>query len=215
MSDHYISIPRSGSGHGVLVLHAWWGLNPFVRRLCGRLARAGYTALAPDLFDGEVATTVDGARALRAKAMSGRREPAYRFLMRKLDELTGSEAVLDGDIAVLGLSMGGHWAFWLAQRPELPIAATVTFYACRNGDYSETRSSFLCHFAESDPWVSDAAKRNLMRSFEREEVAAQSFDYPGTGHWFFESDRKDVFDSGAARLAWARTLRFLDGRLRQ
>jgi carboxymethylenebutenolidase len=211
--DHYLSIPASGSGRGVLVLHAWWGLNSFVRRLCDRLADAGYTALAPDLYGGEVAETADDAKALRGKAMSGRREPAYRFLMRKLGELSDSEAVVGGDVALLGLSMGGHWAFWLAQRPELPIAATVTFYACRNGDYSRTRSSFSCHFAESDPWVSASAKRRLLRSFEREQVDAETFEYPGTHHWFFESDRKDAFDRGAARLAWSRTLRFLERRL--
>lgn len=215
MSDHYVSVPPSGSGHGVLVLHAWWGLNAFVRRLCDRLARAGYTALAPDLYGGAVAETAAAAKVLRTEAMSGRREPAYRFLMRKLEALTNSEAVLGGDVGVLGLSMGGHWALWLAQRPELPIAATVTFYACRNGDYSRTKSSFLCHFAESDPWVSDRAKRRLLRSFERDEVDARSFEYPGTHHWFFESDRKDVFHRRAARLAWTRTLRFLDGRLNE
>lgn len=208
-----MAIPASGSGRGVLVLHAWWGLNPFVRRLCGRLAKAGYTALAPDLYGGEVADTVEGAKTLRARAMSGRREPAYRFLIRKLGELTDSESVLEGDVAVVGLSMGGHWAFWLAQRPELPIAATVTFYACRNGDYSRTTSSFLCHFAASDAWVSDSAKRRLLRSFEEAGVDVESVEYPGTRHWFFESDRKDAYHREAAKLAWSRTLTFLDRRL--
>ena len=78
-----------------------------------------------------------------------------------------------------------------------------------------TKSSFLCHFAESDPWVSAAARRRLIRSFERDEIEAQYFQYPGTRHWFFESDRKDAFARGAAQLAWTRTLHFLGERLNE
>ena len=35
--------------------------------------------------------------------------------------------------------------------------------------------------------------------------------YPGTGHWFFESDRADAYHEEAAELAWERTLAFLKG----
>jgi dienelactone hydrolase len=47
----YVTVPDSGEGPGVLVLHAWWGLTPFFRRVCDRLAEAGFVALAPDLRD--------------------------------------------------------------------------------------------------------------------------------------------------------------------
>jgi carboxymethylenebutenolidase len=57
-APHYIAAPRSGSGPGVLVLHSWWGLNGFFKRFCDRFADAGFVALAPDLYDGRVASTV-------------------------------------------------------------------------------------------------------------------------------------------------------------
>lgn len=210
MNGHFVAIPKTGSGPGVLVLHSWWGLNPFFRRLCRRLASNGFVALAPDLFDGATAESIDDAQELRREAMAKRKEPAYRFLIRKIGELTTHEAVVGPGVGVLGFSMGGHWAFWLGQRPELPIAATVTFYACRNGDYSKTPSAFLCHFAEEDEWVSDACTRELLRGFRRDAVEVESFDYPGTSHWFLESDRRDAHHPSAARLAWGRTLTFLD-----
>jgi len=37
--------PRSG----VLVLHAWWGLNDFFKSFANRLASQGFLALAADL----------------------------------------------------------------------------------------------------------------------------------------------------------------------
>jgi carboxymethylenebutenolidase len=105
--------------------------------------------------------------------------------------------------------MGGHWAYWLAQRPDLPIVATVTFYAARNGDYSESRSSFQAHFAETDEWVSPASVKKLEKSLSNAGRSFEFHTYPGTGHWFFEDDRVDAFDPQAAALAWRRTLDFL------
>jgi carboxymethylenebutenolidase len=122
--SHYIAIPKSGSGPGVVILHSWWGLNAFFKGLCDRLAEAGFVALAPDLYNGKVASTVEAARKLRAQATASRREPAYKTLMAAINSLSRHEAVTTPAVAVAGFSMGGHWAVWLAQRPELPIAAT-------------------------------------------------------------------------------------------
>src|SRR6266702_5438489 len=63
----YLAIPKKGLGPGVLVLHAWWGLNDFFKGLCDRLATAGFVAFAPDLYRGATASTRDGAKALMSK----------------------------------------------------------------------------------------------------------------------------------------------------
>jgi dienelactone hydrolase len=44
----YLSIPAAGSGPGVLVLHAWWGLNQTFIDVCDLLSERGFLALAPD-----------------------------------------------------------------------------------------------------------------------------------------------------------------------
>jgi carboxymethylenebutenolidase len=206
---HYIAVPKSGSGPGVVVLHSWWGLNAFFKGLCDRFAEAGFVALAPDLYSGEVASTTEAAKELRAKASASRREPAYKILMAAINSISHHEAVTAPNVAVVGFSMGGHWALWLAQRPELPIAATVVFYAARNGDFTRSNSSFLFHFSESDEWVSAASVRKLKKSLEASGRSARYYDYPGTGHWFFEDDRPEAFHPSAAALAWTRTLAFL------
>jgi carboxymethylenebutenolidase len=209
----YLATPERGSGPGVLVLHSWWGLNEFFRGFCDRLAGQGFVALAPDLYDGKVATTIPQAKELRAKATAARKESAYKYLIRMIGVLLGEPAVRGPGIGAIGFSMGGHWAYWLAQRPELPIAATVTFYAARNGDYTTTSSDFLAHFAETDEWVSAAGIRKLERSLAAAGRTALFYTYPGTGHWFFEQDRADAYDPEAAALAWDRTLLFLRERL--
>ncbi|HEU4571515.1 MAG TPA: dienelactone hydrolase family protein, partial [Candidatus Limnocylindrales bacterium] len=59
----WLSRPASGDGPGVLVLHAWWGLNETIRSYAERLAGEGFVALAPDLFGGTVADTIEAADA--------------------------------------------------------------------------------------------------------------------------------------------------------
>jgi carboxymethylenebutenolidase len=209
----YLARPTTGTGPGVLVLHSWWGLNEFFQDLCDRLAACGFVALAPDLYDGRVATTVPEAKQLRAQVSARRKEPAYRYLMRMIAALSDEAAASTFGIGVVGFSMGGHWAYWLAQQSELPIAATVTFYAVRGGDYSSSHSAFLAHFAATDEYVSDSGIRRLERSLERAGREFRFHTYEGTGHWFFEADRMDAYQPEAAALAWQRTVAFHKERL--
>ena len=74
----YCALPAGGTGPGVLVLHAWWGLNETIKSLCRRLAAEGFVAFAPDLYHGAVADTIPGAEKLadqldyqQARAQSG------------------------------------------------------------------------------------------------------------------------------------------------
>ena len=43
---------------GVLLLHAWWGLNDDVRAYAERLRGESYLTEVPDLYHGRVATTI-------------------------------------------------------------------------------------------------------------------------------------------------------------
>ena len=60
----YLALPEGGRGPGVVVLQEWWGLVPHVRDVCDRFAAEGFTALAPDLYHGDVARSPDEAGKL-------------------------------------------------------------------------------------------------------------------------------------------------------
>ena len=68
--DGYLAVPASGK-EPVLVLHAWWGLNETIKAFCDRLARAGFTAFALDLYHGKIAATIPEAEAL-GSALDGK-----------------------------------------------------------------------------------------------------------------------------------------------
>jgi len=42
----YLASPEKG-GRGILVIHAWWGLKPFFKELCDRIAAQGSSPLHP------------------------------------------------------------------------------------------------------------------------------------------------------------------------
>src|ERR1700730_13463298 len=86
----YLATPPSGSGPGVVVVQEWWGLVPHITHVCDRLAAAGYTALAPDLYHGRTTTEPDEAQK---EAMSLDIDAAGAELAAAVDHLlTGGAA---------------------------------------------------------------------------------------------------------------------------
>ncbi|MCZ7535696.1 MAG: dienelactone hydrolase family protein [Acidimicrobiia bacterium] len=195
---------RGGPGlDPVLVVHSWWGLTGSFTSFADQLAARGLLVGCIDLYDGAIATTEREARALRAT----RREPAYKQLRRCLDELRARDE--EGSTpSVVGFSMGGHWAVWLAQHPDPPVAAIVLYYAARGGDFSRATAPVLAHFASDDDFVSRAARRSMERAVAARGLEYVAHDYPATEHWFAESDARQ-FSAGAAQLAFDRTASFL------
>ncbi len=207
----YLATPRSGKGPGVLVLHPWWGLNSFIRDFCDRLAQNGFVALAPDMFSGKVANTVEEAEKLVSQSNEVQTVPP--IILSAVEELRKNPAVNENGLGVVGFSFGGAWALWLATyKPEIIRAVTV-FYSSGEGDYQQSKASFLGHFAEKDPFEPEAGIRALEKSLKSANRPTTFYTYSGTGHWFFETDRKEAYNAPAAQLAWDRTVAFLHGQL--
>ncbi len=197
--------PGGSQGPGLLVLHSWWGLTPWVRDFCRRLAEEGYTVLAPDLFDGvQPVTEAEGEAVLADQSpdeLSG-------LVMSSAHTLRVASADSTRPIGVVGFSMGASLGLWLSARLTRDIGAVVAFYGTQSIDFDEATATYQGHFAEDDHMVSEE-DRVVTESFIRLGGRDTEFHlYPGAKHWFFEEG--DNHDAEAAELAWERMLHFLD-----
>jgi len=206
----YLAIPDRGEGPGVLVLHAWWGLNDFFKNLCDRLAGEGFVAFAPDLYDGKVAASID-----EAKQLLEQRDGSFMHhaATGAVDFLRGHAAVRGKGLGAIGFSMGGAWSILLASERPDDIAAVVVFYGSEGADFSKARAAYLGHYAEVDEWEPLDGVRQMEADMRAAGREVTFHIYPGVGHWFFESNRPDVYNAEAAQLAWQRTLTFLRSHL--
>ncbi len=212
-TDGYLAVPASGSGPGVLVLQEWWGLVDHIKAVCDRLAEAGFTALAPDMYHGDCTTDPDEAGRL----MMALDVPKVAADLRgAIEYLRGHEACGSARVATLGFCLGGQLALYGACESEGAVGACVDFYGVHPNiqpDVSQLDCPVLGLFAEKDGFVTAEVVAGLS---ERLVAAGKSHDfktYAGVDHAFFNDSRPDVYDAEAAADAWSRTVAFLNANL--
>ena len=171
----------------------------------------GFVAFAPDLYHGQVADTIPGAEKLGGALDANYKQAQTEVLdaARFLSERVGQT---DPGLAVLAFSLGGFYALQLARADPEHIRSVVLFYGTEGtmgSDFSASQADYLGHFAEKDIYETQANVDSLEASLRRAGRPVTFYRYPGTGHWFFEPDRVDVYNAEAASLAWERTLAFL------
>lgn len=204
----HLAVPRSGQGPGVLVLHAWWGLNDTIKQVCQRLADAGFVAYAPDLYHGRIAQTIPAAERLSSE-LEANSEATKAEVATAVHTLWEKAQPRAQGIGVVGFSLGGYYALQLSGHEPERVRAVVLFYGCGDGDFAKARATYQGHFAENDPYEPAENVAWLENALQENGRSATFYHYKGVGHWFCEPDRVDAYDETAANLAWERTLSFL------
>jgi carboxymethylenebutenolidase len=177
-------------------------LNPFFKEVCDKLAAQGFTALAPDLYQGRLANTIDEAKALMENRDSELMGDIVKAAKDHLAALNAGRL-----IGVLGFSMGASWSLVLATS-EPDIAAAVLFYGSDGVDFSKIKAKILGHYAEEDDWEPLDGIKAMEADMKTAGLDVTIHTYPKAGHWFVENDRPE-YDSASALLAWSRTFEFL------
>jgi len=183
----YLAVPESGSGPGVIVVQEWWGLDSGIKEMADRLAIAGFVALAPDLYHGELAehTEMDKAAELMNSMPADR---AARDMSGAVDYLAGHAATTGDGIGVMGFCMGGLLTFMLAASRPDKIKAAVPFYGFPQGDgqpdYSKIEAAIQGHMAEHDDFFPPAAAHALEKELQALGKDVTITVHAGSGHAF-------------------------------
>jgi carboxymethylenebutenolidase len=188
---------------GVVVIQEWWGLNDQICGVADRFARAGYNALAPDLYKGRVTTQPEEANHL----MTG-----LDFAGATQHDLRGAAQHLmkqSGKVAVMGYCMGG--ALTIAAAVHVPeAAAAVCFYGIPPKDFADPakmRVPIQGHFANKDDWCTPAAVDDLEKALRTAGNQHEIHRYDAAHA--FANERSAAYDVACANLAWERMSAFL------
>jgi carboxymethylenebutenolidase len=204
----YVATPDNGSSTAVIVIQEWWGLNAHIKDIANRYADEGFTAIAPDLYRGTVAT--DSGQAGQ--------------LMKDLDIKDGLDTIRNvvaeassaygvTHFGITGFCMGGTYALRAACELE-GFSAAAAFY----GDIPEEdvlkklKTPVIFVSGTRDAWINPGKVATLEDAAERYELPVHSVKYEAD-HAFFNDTRPEVYDETAARDAWALVIGFFNDKL--
>jgi carboxymethylenebutenolidase len=209
----YLARPADPAGKwpGVVVVHENRGLNPYIEDVARRLAVENFVAFAPDAltplggYPGDEERAAQLFTQLDAKKRTEDLVAAYA-LLKSRPECTGK-------IGAVGFCFGGTTVNTFAVRlPDL--AAAVPFYGGQPSaaDVAKIKAPLLIHYAALDERV-NAGWPAYEAALKANGVKYQMYMYPGTNHGF-HNDTTPRYDEAAAKLAWSRTVAFLNANLR-
>jgi len=188
----------------VVVIQEWWGLNDQIKGVADRFAAAGFTALAPDLYEGRVTQDPDEANHMMTGLDWG--GAAHQDVRGAVQHLKAA----GGNAAVMGFCMGG--ALTIIAGVHIPECdAAVCYYGIppkEVADPADMKVPFQAHFASQDDWCTPEAVAQLKADMAGISTPVEIHDYEGD-HGFFNEARPDVHKQAESDLSWQRMIDFL------
>lgn len=196
----------TGKVGALVVVQEWHGVNAQIKAKCDRLAAAGYLALAPDLYHGQLAEDDEQAGKLMGQLDWG----------KAVAEIGAAAAYLrahprsSGKVGVLGFCMGGALTLASARYVD-GLACAVAFYGVPStplDEFAKVKTPIQAHFAKRDDWAKPEKAEQIQAKVKSGGGHMDFFVYDA-GHAFMRDGDPSHYDADASKLAWERTLEFL------
>ena len=210
----YFVRPAGAGGKlpGVMVVHENRGLNPYIEDVARRFAVEGFMAFAPDGLTSAGGYPGDDEKGAQVFRQVDRQKMTEDFLaaLRWLK----ARADCTGKAGVVGFCFGGGIANTMAVRMGTDLAAAVPFYGGQPPaeDVARIKAPLLLHYASLDTRI-NAGWPAYEAALKANHVTYTAYMYEGANHGF-HNDTTPRYDEAAAKLAWQRTLDFLNKYLR-
>ena len=214
----YLAQPTApGSYPGIVVLQEIFGVNAHIRDVTERIAKLGYVAIAPALFQRQAPGFEPGytPEAVEiGKKYAWSQTTASELLsdiQAAINYLKTLPNVNPDEFGCIGFCFGGHVAYLAATLSD--IKATASFYGAGittrtpgGGNPSITRTSAIkgtiyTFFGEEDASIPPEEVDEIAAELAKYHISHRLFRYDGSGHGFF-CDRRASYNSKAAADAW-------------
>jgi carboxymethylenebutenolidase len=196
--------PRRGA---VVVLQEIFGVNHHIQSVCERLAKEGFDAFAPALFDRMQPGFESGySKDEVAKALEFLPRLDWDAMTRDaLATVAHIRATRRGPVSMLGFCLGASVGYIAAQRGE-GINAVVGYYGGQIVQHlsEPPKRPTLLHYGEQDHTIPMASVERIRR--ERPECELHVY---AAGHGF-NCDERNAFEPVSAELAWSRSMDWLN-----
>jgi carboxymethylenebutenolidase len=210
----YMARPADATGKlpAVLVIHENRGLNPYIKDVARRLAVAKFMALAPDSLTSLGGYPGDDENGGKLFAQLDRAKMSEDFLAAATWLKSRPDGT--GKLGAIGFCFGGGVVNLLAVRMGADLDAGVPFYGGQPSaaDVAKINAPLLAQYGELDTRITSG-----WPAFDTELTAAhvphEGYIYSGANHGF-HNDTTPRYDEAAAKLAWQRTLDWLNKYLR-
>ena len=215
----YLAECGNGSAPGVVLIQEWWGLNDQICGVADRFARAGYNALAPDLYEGRVTQEPDEANHMMSGLdFPGATHQDIRGAALHLQDLAPNG---DGKVAVMGFCMGGQVSYLIAgHNPDLSVAVCFypgfVFNRLGSGEDQapfDTSANIKCPTliltGEDDGNPSPEMADRMDAALTAAGTVHEMVLYPGAAHAFM-SKGGDSYREHPATDGWRRALEWID-----
>lgn len=183
----------------VVLLHSVLGLRPVELLAAERLRRAGHDVVAPDLFGGVAANTLDEGFGLLNRV-------GWDTVTRRARSALEDMPV---DTVLAGVSMGAGVVSALLPERTATAGVLLLHATAELPAGSRPGLPLQLHAADPDPFAPPERVAALEVAARRYGAALEIFRHPGVGH-FYTDPGSPEHDAAAAELTWARVVDFLD-----
>jgi carboxymethylenebutenolidase len=195
----------------VLVVHENRGLNPYVKDVARRLAKAGFIAFAPDALYplGGYPGNDDEGRTMQRTMDRAKIQADFVAAAKHLKSHKSS----NGKLGAVGFCFGGYIVNYLAAVESDLLSAGVPFYGTPAAKSLRTniKAPLMLQLGELDTRV-NASLPEYEQDLKANEVDYTVHIYEGARHGF-HNDSTGRYDEDNAKLAWSRTLTFFNEHL--
>jgi dienelactone hydrolase len=219
--DSSFSPPRPG----ILVAHAWRGLDDFAKEKARELAKLGYVAFAADVYgQGTTADTDEKALALMQPLFFNRKELRQR-IGAAYDVLAKQPQVDRSKLGAIGFCFGGMTVIELL-RDGRDLRGVVSFHGILGRTLKDKKAelapnaphlkgSLLILNGHDDPLVKKEDVEYIQKEFTEAKVDWQLHDYGHVVHAFTNPQVTDVktgmaYNAKAARRSWQSMVNFFE-----
>jgi carboxymethylenebutenolidase len=216
----YTSVPEGkGPFPAIVVIQHQGGVDEFVQEMTERVASAGYTGAAPDLYHRDGPDCRDDGPTRRARLLDAN---VMKDVNATVDFLRGHASVDARRLGIVGFCMGGRVAYLMAAA-QPAFKAAVDYYGGNvmvpwgEGPApfertAEIHCPLMGFFGEEDANPSPADMRKLDAELTRCGKAHEFHSYPGANHAFMNR-RGARYHAQADRDSWPKALAFFEKHL--